>query len=235
MKAPDVIKALVDPIDAIGQIVEKLATGKQVFMNMNYGAQRTRKAAFAQQANLNVEYTESLDSAVPGVEFVKKNYKGNFEALNRHRFVENCNDWNMLVDFDSQVRPEDDILGPMVVPRLAGEMKFLRLQRIGGVRFQLGHAYKLETEFFPLQGGEDNSSNGTSTIQTNEDKGGVLCMKYGNGVLIFDEAVGQLNLKEVRNQVRNKMQAEQNGLGKETVKEVQELLTECWTFSKFSK
>lgn len=60
-------------------------------------------------------------------------------------------------------------------------------------------------------------------------------MSYGKGVALFDDVAAKLNLKEVRSQVRDKMMAEQNGLSKETIVEVQRLLTDCWTFTKFSK
>ena len=36
----------------------------------------------------------------------------------------------------------------------------------------------------------------------------ILCMKYGNGVLILNDHVSQFNLKEVREQVASKMLAE---------------------------
>ena len=51
----------------------------------------------------------------------------------------------------------------------------------------------------------------------------------------YDEAVGQLNLREVRHQVRNKMQTEHNGLSKETISETKALLRECQAFTKFMK
>lgn len=39
-------------------------------------------------------------------------------------------------------------------------------------------------------------------------------MRYGKCALIVDDAIMRLNLKEVRNQIKNKMQVEQNGLSK---------------------
>ena len=155
-------------------------------------------------------------------------------------------EWNRLVEFNPGLKPEDSILGPLVAPRLGGKMKYLQITRLSSLGFRIGANLKLETEFFPLKGAEDDdesqfeASKNTETeedVSQNQAAGDlpVLCMRYGNGVLIFDDVVGQLNLKEVRGEVRNKMIEEQNGLAKETVKELQGLLKDCWMLQKFSK
>lgn len=110
-------------------------------------------------------------------------------------------------------------------------MKYLRLQRSGGAAFTLGKSYKIQTEFFPLKNGEESEDSDTSISKDHAE----LCMKYGQGVVLFDDAFKHFNLKEVRKQVRDKMLADQNSLSKETISEVQALLSDCWTFTKFSK
>ena len=85
--------------------------------------------------------------------------------------------------------------------------------------FRFGLNLKLETELFPLKGADEDDEDeerprhsslaeSESTAGGEQPSGPVLCMKYGNGVLVFDEGVGQLNLKEVRSQVKAKMMEE---------------------------
>ena len=236
---------LIAPVTALGNIADKLGQGKQVFIGLNYGAQRVKKQAFEEQVERNISYTDSKNSLIEGVEFVKKNYKGNMEALKRHRDVDNNIESNKLVEFRPEFKPEDAVLGPMIIPRLTRQMKFLRVQRVSGMTFRFGQNLKLETELFPLKGADEDDDEeesraraGTITdseAASDQPAGPVLCMKYGNGVMIFDECVGQLNLKEVRNQVKGKMMEEQNGLTRGTITELQDLIKGVWMLSKFSK
>ena len=73
-----------------------------------------------------------------GVEFVKKNYKGNFESLKWHKDVSNYIEWNKMIEFDEKERPEDAILAPMITPRLSTKLKYLRVDRLEGSSFRLG-------------------------------------------------------------------------------------------------
>ena len=217
--AGQLVAKLIAPVTALGQVADKLGQGKQVFIGLNYGAQRVKKQAFEEQVERNIVYSDSKNSLIEGVEFVKKNYKGNNEALKRHRDVDNNIEWNKLVEFRPEFKPEDAILGPMIIPRLSRQMKFLRVQRVSGMTFRLGQNLKLETELFPLKGADEDDdeeerprtgslAESESTAGGDQPAGPVLCMKYGNGVLVFDEGVGQLNLKEVRAQVKAKMMEE---------------------------
>lgn len=88
LNSVSIVKALAEPVDILGKIVEKMADGKQVFLNLNYNAQRTRKTLFEKQTEQKIVYTESEGAVVPGIEFVKENYKGNIEALKRHRLIQ---------------------------------------------------------------------------------------------------------------------------------------------------
>ena len=58
--APDqLLGSLVKPIIALGQVADKLSQGKQVFIGLNYGAQRTKKQAFEDQVERNLVYSNS--------------------------------------------------------------------------------------------------------------------------------------------------------------------------------
>ena len=94
-------------------------------------------------------------------------------------------------------------------------MKYLQISRLSSLGFRVGANMKLETEFFPLKGADDDEDSQYKTsMNTNSDEDvsqsqspndPVLCMRYGNGVVIFDDVVGHFNLKEARGDVRNKM------------------------------
>ena len=167
---------------------------------------------------------------------MKKNYKGNLEALKRHKELTNYIEWNNLVEFQPGLKPEDTILAPLIQPRLGKKMRYLQISRLSTLGFRIGANLKLDTEFFPLRGAEDDDesyvdeSKNTESEVTKSISGvnSTLCMRYGNGVLLFDDVVGHLNLKEARGEVRNKMVEEQNGLSKDTIKELQSLLADCW-------
>ena len=217
----DIVSALVDPVDTLGKVVEKIAQGRWVFLNRNYGAQRTRKTTCDKQSQQNIIHTDSAEAVVPGVEFVKENYKGNLEALKRHRHVESQSNQNEQIDFDAMSAPSNHVLAPLLTPRLSNEFQFLQVKHLNDSHFVLGDANSIETELFPLMQDDDSSLKSVChDLQTFESQGndeervGALCMKYGKCALLVDDAIGQLNLREVRAQVRGKMQVEQNGLSK---------------------
>ena len=86
--ASKIIKALVLPVDALGQVVQKLAAGKTLLIGQNYGAKRTRKTTFEQQTEQNIVATDKSDASPPGVHFDRKKYKGNIESMKRHQIVD---------------------------------------------------------------------------------------------------------------------------------------------------
>ena len=63
----------------------------------------------------------------------------------------------------------------------------------------------------------------------------VLLMKYGHGMLLVDDHVGQFNVKEVRGSVLKKMLDEQNGVSKDTMKTISEVFSPCWILTRFIK
>ena len=46
-------------VTALGQVADKLGQGKQVFIGLNYGAQRVKKQAFEEQAIEQVRLRET--------------------------------------------------------------------------------------------------------------------------------------------------------------------------------
>ena len=68
----------------LGNLSDKLSQGNQIFILKNFTAQRIKKIAFSQQAAKNVELSKSKL-----IEFVKKNYRGNWEVLKKHKNVKN--------------------------------------------------------------------------------------------------------------------------------------------------
>ena len=80
-----------------------------------------------------------------------------------------------------------------------------------GQNFILGKNLKLATQFHLLENEEDeenSSKNETDPQISDEDEKtakDVLIMKYGHGMIILDDHVGQFNVKEVRAQVLKKM------------------------------
>ena len=80
----------IDAIIHLGNISDKLQVGNPILLNQNFSANRIKKMAFAAQSLRNVELKNNQ------VEFVKKNYKGNWEALKNHKDVKNWSEQNKL-------------------------------------------------------------------------------------------------------------------------------------------
>ena len=74
-------------------------------INQNYSAQRIKKLAFSAQAKKNVELSKSNN-----IEFVKKNYKGNWEVLKKHKEIKNWTEDNKNYGNLNSENPIDSIL-----------------------------------------------------------------------------------------------------------------------------
>lgn len=127
--------------------------------------------------------------------------------------MSNYIEWNKTIEFHEHEQPEDAILAPLLATRLWTKLKYLRVDRLEGSSFRMGLSHPVDTEFFVLRAAEEDDASlnnsqaakspvdsSTSGVVENKAKKeeGILCMKYGNGVLIVDDHVSQFNLKEVR-------------------------------------
>ena len=151
----------------LGNISDKLATGTHIFIKQNYSAQRIKKLAFGQQSKKNVAIING------SIEFVKKQYKGNWEQLKYHRDLKNFNESNRASNTFEISSPIDLKLISVLDNKISNKLRYLSLRRITENQFQLG---PLRTKFCLL---------------TDKDEDGVkmdhLCLTSGNGVVIFDE------------------------------------------------
>lgn len=90
-----------DTIIHLGNISDKIQTGNPILFNQNFSANRIKKMAFAAQSLRNVELKNN------NVEFIKKNYKGNWEALKNHKDVKNWSEQNKILGDFNKMEPVD--------------------------------------------------------------------------------------------------------------------------------
>jgi len=82
-------------------------------LNKNFTAQRIKKIAFSAQSSKNVELRKHNQ-----IEFVKKNYKGNWEVLKKHKEIKIWTEQNKLMgDFKPQ-NPIDAIVQDLLDDKL---------------------------------------------------------------------------------------------------------------------
>ena len=105
--------------------------------------------AFAAQSLRNVELKNNQ------VEFVKKNYKGNWEALKNHKDVKNWSEQNKLSGNFNKNEPVDCKLMSILDDKLQTKLRYLKLQKIIENKYELGDNYKIRTEFCILKSKEE--------------------------------------------------------------------------------
>ena len=93
-----------DTLIHLGNISDSLSIGSHIFINQNYSAQRIKKLAFGQQSRKNVIISQG------SIEFVKSQYKGNWEQLRHHKDLINMAEANRSDNTFNLSDPVDQIL-----------------------------------------------------------------------------------------------------------------------------
>ena len=123
----DLIK---DTLLHLGNLAEKVSLGSNVFINQNYSAQRIKKLAFGQQSRLNV--TISKNNVI---DFVKKQYKGNWETLKHHKDIKTYSESNRNNNSFDLSNPVDEKLSKILENKLQSKLRYMELRRITGPEF----------------------------------------------------------------------------------------------------
>lgn len=225
-----------DVVKHLGNITLKLQNGQQVFLNKNFSAQRIKKLAFRQQAEKNVQLRDGE------IDFVKKQYKGNWETLKKHKDLKVYLEHNKNQPFDA-ASPIDQKIKSVLDLKSQTKLRYLKLDKLAQgenddsageifvnyptAKYELGFFNRIKTDFCLLKGNDAAKE----TEDPAEDD--MLIVTFGYGVVCFDDIAGEFNLQEVRRQVEEKMLAEQNGICTETVNQMQEKIRELAMFTKF--
>jgi len=231
------IEMIQDVVKHLGNITLKLQNGQQVFLNKNFSAQRIKKLAFRQQAEKNVQLRDGE------IDFVKKQYKGNWETLKKHKDLKVYLEHNKTQPFDA-ASPIDQKIKSVLDLKSQTKLRYLKLEKTAQgenddsaeeifvnyptVTYELGCYNRIRTDFCLLKGSDAGKE--TEDPAAEDD---MLLVTFGYGVVCFDDIAGEFNLQEVRQQVEEKMLAEQNGICSEAVSQMQEKLRELAMFTKF--
>jgi len=173
-------------------------------LNKNFTAQRIKKIAFSAQSSKNVELRKHNQ-----IEFVKKNYKGNWEVLKKHKEIKIWTEQNKLMGDFKPHNPIDAIVQDLLDDKLQTKLRYLRLEKLAENNYEVGDCVKTKTELFMLEKDED--------VQGGK---GHLCFTYGGCVLLFDQSIYELSLQEVKKQISTKMIVEQNGMDKKSIDKI---------------
>ena len=123
----DLIK---DTLLHLGNLAEKISLGSSVFINQNYSAQRIKKLAFGQQSRINVVISKNNI-----IDFVKKQYKGNWETLKHHKDVKTFSESNRTNNTFDLSNPVDQKLSMILENKLQSKLRYMELRRITGPEF----------------------------------------------------------------------------------------------------
>ena len=197
----------------LGNVAEKISFGNNIFISQNYSAQRIKKLAFGQQSRINVSISKNN-----AIDFVKKQYKGNWEQLKHHKDLKSFSESNRTDNTFDLTNPIDQKLAKILDNKLQSKLRYMELRRITGPDFQLG---TIRTKFCLLSNDDDGV------------KMDHLCFTYGGAVLLFEDQIDQLNLIEVQKQIVKKMMAEQNGLSSKNIKAIQTKIKDVSMITKF--
>jgi len=190
-----------DVVKHLGNITLKLQNGQQVFLNKNFSAQRIKKLAFRAQAEKNVQLRDGE------IDFVKKQYKGNWETLKKHKDLKVYLEHNKNQQFDL-ASPIDQKIKRVLDLKSQTKLRYLKLDRMAQevnddsageifvnyptVTYELGVFHRIKTDFGLLKGNDA----GKETEDPAEDD--MLIVTFGYGVVCFDDIAGEFNLQEVR-------------------------------------
>ena len=114
----------------LGNLSEKVSLGSSVFINQNYSAQRIKKLAFGQQSRINVVISKNNI-----IDFVKKQYKGNWETLKHHKDVKTFSESNRTNNTFDLSNPVDQKLSMILENKLQSKLRYMELRRITGPEF----------------------------------------------------------------------------------------------------
>ena len=173
-----------DVVMHIGNVSDKLSIGNQVFINQNYSAQRIKKLAFKAQSKKNIELSKNNC-----IEFVKKNYKGNWEVLKKHKDIKNWTEINKKSANLDQNDPVDKIIIDILEDKLQTKLRYLQVKKLSGSHFEFGDSSKIRSQLCML------NENSSEEEKTQKDQ---LCMTFGNCVLMFDHQIHNLTISEVQ-------------------------------------
>lgn len=183
------LMVLQDILVHVGNVSDKLAIGNQVFINQNYSAQRIKKLAFAAQSKKNVEL-----SKINTIEFVKKNYKGNWEVLKKHKEIKIWTEDNKTQGNLDSEHPIDKMIIDILNDKLQTKLRYLQVNKLTGNHIEFGDCNMVRTELCMLNS-RDTESQADLTESCCEDQ---LCMTFGNCVLMFDQQIHQMTIREVQ-------------------------------------
>ena len=114
----------------LGNLSEKVSLGSSVFINQNYSAQRIKKLAFGQQSRINVVISKNNI-----IDFVKKQYKGNWETLKHHKDVKTFSESNRNNNTFDLSNSVDQKLSMILENKLQSKLRYMELRRITGPEF----------------------------------------------------------------------------------------------------
>lgn len=139
------------------------------------------------------------------------------ELLKQHQNFPVHFESNSKIAFDSNNALEQS-LESAVKNSKNTQLALMKLTKQENCKFSIGEKKPFVTEFILLNEIED------------------LCFKFGPGVLLFNEDFGAMVAqREVRASISNSLLNEQNGLSKETIKEIRQLFKECQMVLPFVK